>query len=287
MRNFKKLTVVLVFISICFSCSKDNDIINPAGTTSNLETYLKNNCDYVHKINGFYIVGSSKSPNPQVTTPTNTTGKQIWEHAIRLFSNFLDQNGDGQIDSDRTELANRLAKKTIFIIGDLAFVDKISFATEVEAKGLYGMSMQTDSWDYLKSYNGKGWAIDKLSSSTWRPDSFNALWEETFHTVTEAYSRSDATFAFTPGKALRQFMEADIAAATYDISVQNAQENGQYDKVTAVNEYIHQIWAINFAGHSSKLNVHQKGALDFMIAKGVPMTLDASYNKMIGTKVKE
>ena len=43
-------------------------------------------------------------------------------------------------------------------------------------------------------------------------------------------------------------MDDDIAAGTYDISDQNKEENGKYDRVTAVNEYIQQIWAIQFNG---------------------------------------
>lgn len=267
--------------------SSSNSSSNNSGTSSSsaLETYLINNADYVHNINGFYIVGSAQTPSSNETTP-GITGKDVFDHSVRLFSSFLDQDNDGKVDDDKVALNQQLAQKTLFVSGYLAMVDKISFANQVEGKGLYAMSMQTDNWPYVKDYNGKGWTIDKLNSSTWRPQAFNALWEEVFHTITEAISRSDNEFAFTSGKKLRQFMEDDISAGTYDISVQNAEENGNYDKVTAVNEYIHQIWAINFAGQASKLNSHQKKALDFMIAKNVPMNVNASYSMKIGNSVK-
>ncbi|CAL2102350.1 conserved exported protein of unknown function [Tenacibaculum sp. 190130A14a] len=281
----KKAVLTSMLFSIlmsCMSCSNNDTIVK--NDTLSLEEYLKKNADYVHNIYGFYIVGSASKPKE--ATPNTTTGKEIFEHSVRLFSSFLDQNNDGEVDDDKKNLNQWLAQKTMFISGPLKMVDKISEASQLRKKGLYGMSMQTDNWPYVKNYNGKGWTLDKLSSSTWRPQVFNALWEEVFHTVTEAISRTDNEFAFTNGKKLRQFMEDDIAAKTYDISEQNAAENGNYDKVTAVNEYIHQIWAINFAGLSEKLNSHQKKALEFMKTKKVPMSIDAKYNRMIGTKIK-
>jgi len=81
-------------------------------------------------------------------------------------------------------------------------------------------------------------------------------------------------------------MEDDISDGTYDISEQNNLENGNYDKVTAVNEYIHQIWEINFSDQSDILNVHQTKALDFMIEKGVPMKLNANYEFILGKRLK-
>lgn len=276
----KIITFSLLFFFI--SCS-DNNQVNSNSTS--LESYLKANADYVHNINGFFIVASAVKPTSNETTP-GTTGKDIFEHSVRLFSNFLDQNNDGLVDDDKKELNKWLAQKLVFISGPLTMVDKISAANLVEGKGLYGMSMQTDNWPYVKNYNGKGWEFTKLNSSTWRPEIFNALWEETFHTITEAFSRTDSEFKFTEGGTLRKYMDDDILAKTYDISEQNAAENGNYDKVTAVNEYIHQIWAINFAGHSSKLNAHQKKALNFMVKKNVPMKLSASYKHILGNRVK-
>lgn len=276
----KIITFSLLFFFI--SCS-DNNKVNSNSTS--LESYLKANADYVHNINGFYIVASAAKPSANETTP-GTTGKNIFEHSVRLFSNFLDQNNDGVLDDDKKDLNKWLAQKLVFISGPLTMVDKISAANLVEGKGLYGMSMQTDNWPYVKNYNGKGWNFTKLNSSTWRPEIFNALWEETFHTITEAFSRTDSEFKFTEGGTLRKYMDDDILAKTYDISEQNAAENGNYDKVTAVNEYIHQIWAISFAGHGDKLNSHQKKALNFMVKKNVPMKLSASYKHILGERIK-
>lgn len=281
MKEIKSGIIVLVIMAI--TCCSTNTEIVPS--TSSLETYLKDNADYVHNINGFYIVGSAVNPTSNETTP-GTTAKNVFDHSVRLFSSFLDQDNNGVVDDDKKELNKQLAEKTLFISGPLNMVNKISEASQLSEKGLYGMSMQTDNWPYMKNYNGKGWVVNKLNSSTWRPENFNALWEEVFHTVTEAISRSDNSFAFTAGKKLRQLMDADIAAGTYDISVQNAEENGNYDKITAVNEYIHQIWAINFANQNVALNAHQKEALQFMKDKKVPMQVNADYNKIIGTKIK-
>jgi len=269
---------LLAILLICVGCTKER-------SEEDLLIYLKSKADYIHEINGFYIVSSDHEPRLSETTQ-GTTAKDIFDHSVRLFSNFLDQDGDGVLDADRIALSEALKNEMLFVSGKLRFVNKISAAKAVEGNGLYAMSMQTNKWPYIKDYNGTGWSIDKLSSSTWRPENFNALWEEVFHTITEAYSRSDTEFTFETSGSLRQFMEADIAAGTYDISEQNKEENGNYDKVTATNEYIHQIWAIQFAGHENILNEHQTKALEFMKAKNVPMALDASYNQLLGTKIK-
>lgn len=213
-----KLGIIALVIMTITSCSSNTGIVPSDNNSSSLEAYLKANADYVHSINGFYIVSSAVNPASNETTP-GTTAKDIFDHSVRLFSSFLDQNNDGIVDDDKKALNKQLAEKTLFISGPLAMVDKISEANQLSQKGLYGMSMQTDNWPYVKDYNGKGWTVDKLESSTWRPNNMNALWEEVFHTVTEAISRTDSEFSFTTGKKLRQLMDADIAANTYDISV--------------------------------------------------------------------
>ena len=102
----------------------------------------------------------------------------------------------------------------------------------------------------------------------------------------EAFNRIDDDFKFSKGGYLRKLMDNDILDGTYDISEQNKLENGDYDKITAVNEYIHQIWQINFSGQSNVLNVHQKKALDFMIKKRVPMTVNPNYELILGKRLK-
>ena len=73
---------------------------------------------------------------------------------------------------------------------------------------------------------------------------------------------------------------------SYWQSEQNDLENGDYDKITAVNEYLHQIWEINFSGQSDILNVHQKKALEFMIKKEVPMNVKPNYKFILGKRLK-
>ncbi|QZT38834.1 hypothetical protein K5X82_08015 [Halosquirtibacter xylanolyticus] len=274
--NTKLLTFVLL-LAFTTGCKKSDD----TSSAKNLDEYLKQTCSYIHEINGFYIVASNE-------TPTNSEGassKEIWEHTIKLFSNYLDQDEDGVIDSDKNELSEALKTHMLFCIGSENFVNKISRSRFVESK-YYTMSMQTDKWSYLASYTGKGWTFDKLSSSTWRPEPFNALWEETYHTMTEALSRSDDSFKFTKGKLLREAMDADITAGTYETETQNKEEGGKYDKITAVNEYIHQIWAVANAGHDNKLNSHQQKALKFMKEKSIILKVNPQYSQKIGTTLK-
>ncbi|MDC1105498.1 hypothetical protein OAT16_02260 [Prolixibacteraceae bacterium] len=273
-----KHIVIVMLLYIFMGCKKDE--ATPTKAT-NLKEYLIENCSHVHEINGFYIVASNEIPKEA----NGATSKEIWEHAIKLFSNYLDQNEDGIIDSDKNDLSDALTKHMLFCIGSQDFVDKISMGKFVVDK-LTTIGMHTDSWPYLATYTGKGWKFDKLDSSTWRPEAFNALWEETYHTLTEALSRSDKSFQFTKGKLLRETMDADIKAKTYETEVQNREENGNYDTITAVNEYIHQIWAITNAGYEVKLNDLQKKALEFMKNKGIILSVDPNYPYMIGTTLK-
>ena len=215
------------------------------GGNQTLDAYLIGKGDFVHRIDNFYIIGSAAKPTSPETT-TGTTGRDVFEHTVKIFSSFLDQNDDGKVDSNRADLLKVLGKHMLFVTGPSKFVDEVSAAYPLQAAGLYAMSMQTDKWPYLKDYNGKGWTISKLDSSTWRPPLMNALWEETFHTITEAYSRSVSSFTFNTGGTLRTLLDAEIAAKTYDISVQNTAEGGNYDRLTAFNEYIHQIYSLCF-----------------------------------------
>ena len=86
-----------------------------------------------------------------------------------------------------------------------------------------------------------------------------AVWEETFHTITEAFNRLGRTepqyadWGFGEGSHLGCLMQADIDAGGYDTEEQNRAEGGEYDFETAVNEYVHQCWLVHYAGHKSLL----------------------------------
>jgi hypothetical protein len=196
----------------------------------------------------------------------------------------LDQDNDGHIDDIYLNLNDGLSKNLAFVIGHRDFVDEITSKTE--KYGVYGMGMFSDKWPYIPTYNGKSFEINELKSSLWRPYNQDATWEETFHTITEAFNRIDDDFKFTKGAYLRELMDQDISNGTYDISEQNDLENGEYDSETAVNEYIHQIWQINFSGQADKLNIYQKKALEFMIMRGVPMVVNPNYKFLIGERIK-
>ncbi|QZE13647.1 hypothetical protein K4L44_13900 [Halosquirtibacter laminarini] len=276
---YKGLIYSMVVLLFFTGCKKEDN--NSSLGPKNLKEYLVKKCAYVHEINGFYVVASDETPKES----NGSSSKEIWTEAIKLFSNYLDQDEDGVIDSDKNELADGLSKNMIFCVGSEKFVNALSessFTGDVENT----IGFMTDKWPYDKSYTGKGWTLDQLSSSTWRPEPFNAIWEETYHTVTEALSRIDDSFKFTEGKLLRVTMDADIADGTYKTEVQNKEENGNYDKVTAVNEYIHQIWAISNCGQESKLNSHQTKALKFMKEKGVDLRVNPKYAHQLGNTVK-
>ena len=275
----KKL-IYLFFTLILISCEKSKDYSN---CNTEICNYLMDKSFYVHEINGFYIVASNEVPTKKYGFSPNSL--DIFNKAIKLFGSFLDQNNDGNIDQKYIELSNGLSKNLAFVIGHRGFVDEVTENIETRY-GIYGIGFFSDNWPYIPTYDGTGYLIDELNSSLWRPKYFDATWEETFHTITEAYNRIDNDFKFSEGAYLRKLMDDDILDGTYDISEQNDLENGDYDKITAVNEYLHQIWEINFSGQSDILNVHQKKALEFMIKKEVPMNVKPNYKFILGKRLK-
>ena len=269
-----------MLIIILISCEKLTNYINCNDEICN---YLMDKSFYVHEINGFYIVASNEVPTKE--HGFNHTSIDIFNKVIKLFGSFLDQDNDGNIDQKYLQLSNGLSEKLAFVIGHRDFVDEITH--KIERKyGVYGMGFFSDNWPYVPTYDGTGFVVNKLNSSMWRPEHFDATWEETFHTITEAFNRIDDDFKFSKVGYLRKLMDDDILDGTYDISKQNNLENGNYDKITAVNEYIHQIWQINFSGQSNVLNTHQKKVLDFMIKKEVPITFNPNYELILGKRLK-
>ena len=271
---------IILFMFIYQSCT---ELPNKEVCESEMCNYLMENASYVHEINGFYIVSSDEIPTKEYGF--NHTSLDVFNKVIKLFGSFLDQNNDGKIDQEYLKLNTGLSENLAFVIGHRDFVDEITNKTERKYR-VYGMGFFSDSWPYVPTYDGTSFVINKLNSSLWRPEHFDATWEETFHTITEAFNRIDIDFKFSKQGYLRKLMDDDILDGTYDISEQNNLENGNYDKITAVNEYIHQIWQINFSGQSNVLNVHQKKALDFMIKKRVPMTVNPNYELILGKRLK-
>jgi len=275
-----KKNFFISFIFLLYSCKQLPSYDN---CDSELCHFLMDNSSYVHEINGFYIVSSNEIPTKE--HGFNHTSLDIFNKVVKLFSSFLDQNNDGEIDEEYLQLSKGLSKNLAFVIGHRDFVDNLTLRTEMNYE-IYGMGFFSDNWPYIPTYDGVGFKINKLNSSMWRPESFDATWEETFHTITEAFNRIDNDFKFSKEGYLRKLMDDDISDGTYDISEQNNLENGNYDKITAVNEYIHQIWEINFSGQSDVLNVHQKKALEFMVKKGVPMIVNPNYEFILGNRLK-
>ena len=221
----KKTLLILIFI-VSFSCNdKRKNGLDPKDA-NNLKEYLNIKSSYLHEINGFYIASSSEKPTEE--HGVNTTADVIFEKSIRLFSSFLDQDNNGKLDDNYQQLSEGLAKYMTFILGHRNFVDEVSQVVQ-EKYDIYGMGFFSDSWPHELTYDGTGFSVNKLNSSMWRPEKFDAVWEETFHTLTEVYSRIDDDFKFTEGAKLRQYMEDDIVAGTYDISEQNTLENGNYE----------------------------------------------------------
>ena len=53
--------------------------------------------------------------------------------------------------------------------------------------------------------------MDKeFNSSTWRPENYCACWEESFHTVTEAFNRVSDAWKFEKTSNLGKLLASDI-----------------------------------------------------------------------------
>ena len=290
----KPLFIPFLLITVFFpSCEEEGEVVTDSSNqpaedqvngNQNLLNFLKESSSYIHEIDGFYIVSSNENPVVDKEFP-NASAKDIFEASTRYFSSFLDQDENGEIDNEA--LLKALSENYLFVIGHRDYVEHITDAQLLIDEGYHGIAMFTDEWPYNASFTGKDWEFESLESSLWRPEGFNALWEEVFHTITEGFTTYLKGFEFTSGSTLSGYMEADIAANSYDTSEQNELENGVYDKVTAVSEYIHQIWMINYGGHENKLNVYQKNTLDFMIESGIPMNLNPDYKSVLGTTIME
>ncbi len=253
-----------------------------AGGDPALEKYLSDHFEYVSRIGGFYIAGVDEpSLTPDAPGPN---GRVVFEQTILLFSSYVDQDDDGE--TDNPQFVQSLGTNLVFIVGYAPFLEPHESAIESQFNR-YAMSMKTDEWPFVAGYDGKGFIVTGLRSSMWRPEPFNALWEESFHTITEAYNRGDSNWSFEKGSVLSTLMQADIDAGQYDIEEQNQLEGGNYDWQTAVNEYVHQIWAIHFSEQADVLTDPQQAVVDHMKqTSGFPMAVNTAYSEMVALKIK-
>jgi hypothetical protein len=247
-----------------------------------LEQYLSENFDFLSRFGAFYVAGQNQAS--MVPTPSGASGREVFDAAVRLFSSFLDQNEDGAFDN--LDLVQSLGKHLAFTIGHTSTLPALESAISSQFNR-YAMSMFSDVWPFVPEYTGKNIQLSGLRSSLWRPDSFNALWEETFHTVTEGYNRFEPSWSFQKGSPLSTSMKADIDDGMYDIQEQNQLEGGHYDWQTAVNEYVHQIWVIHNAGKADVLTPPQASVVSHMsTSTAFPMTVNANYSGTLAVSIK-
>lgn len=247
-----------------------------------LEAQIPEQFTHVYRIGGFYIMGTDEAPRE--TDRRDRTGEEVVEQAVRLFTSLLDTNQDGAVDDP--VLLENLSEQFVFAIG---YESSLSpFEDEFDRQtGRYVMAMKTDIWPFFPEWRGRGFSLTSINTSLWRPRSMNALWEECFHTVTEAYNRHRSEWSFAPEGVFGRSMQADIDAQAYDIMEQNRLEGGHYDWSTAVNEYIHQIWLVNQAGQADVLTAAQNAVLDVMkTTPGFPMGLDKDVEGSLAVRVR-
>jgi hypothetical protein len=261
-----------------------NFVENECGDLGDLELYLCEKASYLQRINGFYIISDSQEPNR--TPDSYTSALEVFEKTVKIFGSLLDQNNDGQIDENNLSINDALSNYMVMVIGNRSFVDQITNKIRSDFSPFYGMGMFTEDWPTSTSFNLNNVGLSTLSTSLWRPSNFCALYEESFHTITEAMNRIDEEFSFDQASVLGNFMQDDIDNGLYDISVQNEIEGGNYGFDTAVNELLHQVWIIYNAELTSILTDNQTEMLNFMIEKNVPMNLNIDYNHQLGVRLK-
>jgi len=247
-----------------------------------LEACIPPRFKYVYRIGDFYILGTDE--RPRESDRNDRQGEEAVLQAVRLFGSFLDANEDGKVDDPR--LLKSLGDNFAFAIGSDLRLRPVEELIERKT-GCYVISMKTDIWPFFPNWSGTGFPLSGIKDSMWRPDSMNALWEECFHTITEAYRCCDEEWGFGKKSRLGLLMAEDIAAGNYDIEKQNKMEGGDYDWATAVNEYVHQIWLVNQAGKKAALTKSQKQVLKLMQAtRGFPMKVNPNYPLDISIRVR-
>ena len=251
------------------------------GASAELEALLRPHFAHIYRIGGLYIVGTDEAPLE--TNQDAATGGEVVTQAVKLFSSLLDANEDGVID-DQEQLES-LGENLIFAVGYQRTLEPLEESLDRQT-GRYVMSMKTDIWPYMPDWTGRGFSLAALTTSMWRPEGMNALWEEVFHTYTEAMARRFGDWTFSPNSPLGRAMQEDISNGAYDIEEQNRLENGDYDFATAVNEYLHQIWVVQYAGLESVLTDAQKRVLAQMTNQpGFPMTMNANYPGSLAARI--
>ena len=249
---------------------------------SDLEACIPPKFKFVYRIGDFYILGTDE--RPRESDRDDRQGKEVVLQAVRLFGSFLDSNEDGKVDDPR--LLKSLGDNFAFAIGSDRKLRPVEELIE-RRTGRYVISMKTDRWPFFPNWSGRGFRFNGFEDSMWRPEPMNALWEECFHTITEAYCRCNKEWGFGKKSRLGLLMAEDIAAGNYDIERQNKMEGGEYDWETAVNEYVHQIWLANQAGRSAALTKSQKQVLEFMQSTpGFPMKVNPKYPLDISIRVR-
>ena len=264
------------------------------GANPELERRLLQDFNTVYRIGPFYIASTDEIPRETGGTRVDYVDAVV-EMAVQLFSSFLDQDEDGAVD--HPPLLDALGEGFLFAIGYDRTLRPLEERYERDF-GLYVMSMKTDIWPFIPGYDGTYHhvtnrtpfrvGIERLTTSLWRPTPFNALWEEVFHTITEAYrspggaaARGNSDWSFDRRRSvLGQNLAEAISRGSmaYDISEQNELEGGNYDFETAVNEYVHQIWLLNNGGRQDILSRHQIDVFRHMeTTPGFPMTVNKRY----------
>jgi len=233
-----------------------------------------NKFPHVVAMEGFVIFGS----------PQGDATASVEEIFIKTVARFrwLMYNSDGSVRS--ADVCRALKEKLCFGCGNMANGHADVEDAVYREFGNYVMSMKCDTWHYNPSWEGMFPAdeVQNFVKSLWRPEGSCAVWEETLHTITEAFNRLSSMdpeqysmWSFEEGSQLGNLMQEDIDAGNYDIEEQNRVENGQYNFITAVNEYVHQVWVVHYAGHGDLLQGPKARVLEILTATpGMPLRSD-------------
>jgi len=260
----------------------------------------------VARIGWFFIIGTSNMQKYEEyendDLPAEVNEDDIFDQVCAAFCSLLDPEDQGTVLNN--PLLKALEDNFCFCIASESKLEKGIENDEKsrtleqfinEEIGLYCMTMKSNCWPFHPDYDpasATGYDDQEcLHTPCWRPDGISALWEECFHTITEACSRTLPEWSYEMDSFLGQQLKQDIDQGNYDVARVVETEGGPpdckygcepgkgYDWKTAVNEWVHQIWEIQQAGRTDVLTDPQKEVLEFMSSTpDFPMKIDIGYD---------
>lgn len=245
----------------------------------------------IARIGSFFIIGTGDPERFNEADQATVDENELFDAACAAFCSMLDPEGTGTVTNK--PLLKALEDTMTFCVAPNKLCSEVDHVIN-ETIGLYCLTYRSDLMPFNRDYDptsATGFdGQECMKTSYWRPNKHSALWEECFHTVTEALNRSEAPgWSYEMDSHLGQLLKQEIDQGDYDISKQCEDEGGApgckygdqntYNWRTAVNEWVHQIWQIQAAGRTDVLTDAQLEVVEHMTSTpDFPTTMDLGYD---------